>query len=154
MGRIIGDDRARLLSKIDQSGGPDACWPFTGAKSGHGYGNFYLQGRILGAHKVAWLLMVGEVPEGFEVDHKCHNEDPECKGGKTCPHRMCLNWERHLRLATHRENDVAGVADRPRTHCKNNHEYTPENSYRWWDPGRKQWRIFCRACNRLRSRKA
>jgi hypothetical protein len=151
--RIVGDDQARLLSKIDKSGGPDACWPFTGAISGNGYGNFGLKGKTVGAHRAVWLFMVGDIPEGLEVDHTCHNEDLSCKGGKNCPHRRCMNWERHMRLTTHRENDLAGVADRPRTHCKNDHKYTPENSYVWFDPKRGRDRIFCRECNRIRSRK-
>jgi len=140
--RIFGDDRARLLSKIDQSGGPDACWPFTGAKNAKGYGNFWLQGHYLGAHRAAWLLMVGDVPEGIEVDHVCHNEDPDCAGGSTCPHRKCANWKRHLRLATHKQNGHAGRTC-PVDHCLRGHRYDEVNTY--WHRGKK----FCRACRRV-----
>jgi len=142
MVRIIGDDRARFLSKIDQSSGPDACWPFTGAKTGHGYGNFWLRGHYVGAHKAAWLLMVGEIPEGLEVDHTCHNEDPDCEGGSTCLHRICMNWKRHMRLATHRENDLAGRSG-PVDQCLRGHTYDEANTY--WHRGKK----FCRACRRV-----
>lgn len=145
MKRIIGDDRARLLSKIDQSGGPDACWPFTGAKNGSGYGNFWINGQYLGAHRAAWLIMNGEIPEGLEVDHKCHNEDPDCPGGSDCPHRLCANWITHLRVATHRDNDLAGrgvsAINVLKTHCPADHEYTVENTY--WHNGRR----FCRKCH-------
>src|SRR5260370_475649 len=37
--RIIGDDRTRLESYIDRSGGPDACHPWTGGQHSDGYGS-------------------------------------------------------------------------------------------------------------------
>lgn len=145
MKRIIGDNRARLLSKIDSSGGPDACWPFIGARTGQGYGNFYLDGKYVGAHKAVWLVMEGPIPDGLEVDHLCHNRDRGCPGGVTCPHRMCMNWERHLRLATHRENDLAGRTGGGATHCCRGHEFTPENTYVWHNRAGVAKR-FCRRC--------
>lgn len=143
--RIVGDDRARLLSKIDSSGGPDACWPFTGALTGKGYGNFYMGGKYIGAHRAVWMLLVGEIPDGLEVDHQCHNDDLSCPGGDSCPHRKCANWEKHLVLKTHRENDLAGrglsATNVLKTHCPADHEYTPENTY--WHGGQR----FCRKCH-------
>lgn len=142
--RIVGNNRARLLSKVDDSGGPDACWPYTGAINSHGYGNFYLEGRYLGAHRAAWLLLVGPISEGLEVDHDCHNRS-RCAGGPRCLHRRCVNWENHLQLATHRDNDLAGRGQSAKnvlkTHCPADHEYTSENTY--WHGGRR----FCRKCH-------
>lgn len=148
--RIVGDDLSRLLSKIDMSGGPEGCWPFTGAISGGGYGNFYLKGRYLGAHRAAWLLLLGPIPGGLEVDHDCHNQSP-CAGGSQCLHRRCVNWKRHLRLATHRENDLAGrgvsAENVLKTRCPADHEYTPQNTY-WYGGGR-----FCRKCHAASERR-
>jgi hypothetical protein len=143
--RIIGDDRARLLSKIDQSGGPGACWPFTGAKNGNGYGNFWIKGQYLGAHRAAWLIMNGEIQDDLEIDHTCHNEDLDCPGGSKCPHRLCANWVDHLRIATHRDNDLAGRGQSAinvlKTHCPADHEYTVANTY--WHGGHR----YCRKCH-------
>lgn len=58
--------------------------------------------RRMRAHRLAWELAVGPVPEGLILDHICH--DPAlCKGGKKCPHRACIRVE-HLQLATRKEN--------------------------------------------------
>lgn len=67
----------RFWSKVDRSGGPDACWPWTGAKQPKGYGRLWNRGRVDGAHRVAWELANGEpVPEGRHVLHHCDN--PPC----------------------------------------------------------------------------
>ena len=146
--RIFGDDRRRLLSKLDTSGGPESCWPFTGARTGWGYGNFYIQGRYRGAHVASYLLFVGPITKGLEVDHLCH-ERGKCAGGRTCPHRACAN-PGHLALATHRNNDLRGCgksADNIRaTHCHRGHPFDEENTY--CRPGRKLGMVTrdCRKC--------
>jgi len=139
------------MSKIDMSGGPDACWPFTGAITGHGYGNFYLQGAYTGAHRAAWLLMEGEIPEDLEVDHLCHNADKECSGGKLCLHRRCANWIRHLRLTTHRENDLQGrgvsAINVLVEKCPADHTYDLENTYCY------EGHRYCRKCHAASERR-
>lgn len=67
---------AAFLSRIDKSAGQEACWPYTGAITTHGYGCTNHLGRVLGAHKVAWILTNGPVPAGLCVLHKCDN--PPC----------------------------------------------------------------------------
>lgn len=59
---------------------------------GSGYGRFYSGGRPGGhsAHRVAWELHNGEIPEGLQLDHTCHV-------------RTCVNPE-HLRLVTQKQN--------------------------------------------------
>lgn len=51
------------------------CWIWTGAKTKTGYGHFFFNGKTIGAHVYSWLQSRGEkeVPEGFEVAHRCHN---------------------------------------------------------------------------------
>jgi len=129
--RIMRDDRARLASKMDASGGPDSCWMFTGARTGQGYGNIWLKGSYVGAHRAFYLVFVGPIPEGLDVDHECHNRS-NCPGGNNCPHRLCVNYEEHLILRPRRENlfrgrNLAGVNSR-KTHCSNGHPFSKANT--------------------------
>jgi hypothetical protein len=66
-------DAVRFWSEVDTSGGPDACWPWTGGTRKGGYG---VTTEGLGAHKAAYLLAVGPVPAGCDVCHSCDN--PPC----------------------------------------------------------------------------
>ena len=76
-GEMDHDTRAaQFWAKVDRSGGPDACWPWLGRLYG-GYGSF---GGV-GAHRVAYELLRGAIPEGRHVDHRCHTDDPTCQGG-------------------------------------------------------------------------
>jgi hypothetical protein len=76
----------------------NTCWIWQGAKgSGAGslhkavYGNFKLYGRrVVKAHRFAWELFHGPIPEGMSVDHKCGNT-------------LCCNPS-HLELVTIPEN--------------------------------------------------
>lgn len=146
--RIFGDDRRRLLSKLDTTGGALSCWPYLGARTGWGYGNFAMGGRYYGAHKAAHLLFIGPVPEGMEVDHLCHKRN-ECAGGITCPHRPCAN-PAHLGLASHRDNDLRGCGESARnarvTHCPAGHAYDEANTYRPPSTKPGHSRRDCRAC--------
>jgi hypothetical protein len=68
---------AAFWAKVDKSAGPDACWPWQGAITTHGYGCFLSDSRrVLGAHKVAYLYAKGDVPAGLEIMHACDN--PPC----------------------------------------------------------------------------
>lgn len=68
----------RLLSHIDYSGGPDACWLWTGCKNQKGYGRFQLGGRgspTVMAHRIVYEAFTGrEIPEGLELDHECEKQ--------------------------------------------------------------------------------
>jgi hypothetical protein len=49
------------------------CWPWRGGRTGRGYGTFWADGMARAAHKVAYELSKGEVPEGKYVHHICDN---------------------------------------------------------------------------------
>lgn len=49
-----------------------SCWLWTGAVTNRGYGKTFINGRQVYAHRAAYAAMVGPIPEGTQVDHKCH----------------------------------------------------------------------------------
>lgn len=93
-----------LLARMEPQ--PNGCIYFTGWINTGGYGVVKREGRDQRAHRAAYELFVGPIPEGLVVDHECHNRDWSCLGGKTCLHRRCVNFE-HLHPKTHHENMAA-----------------------------------------------
>lgn len=91
-------------SRVDV-GDPDTCWPWRLGLFTAGYGSLRREGKPVSAHRVAYELARGSIPEGLEIDHVCH--DPaECRGGNDCPHRRCCN-PAHLVPKTHADNCAA-----------------------------------------------
>jgi hypothetical protein len=52
------------------------CWTWRGSIGDEGYGNFWLCGKVLKAHRLAYELAVGAVGRGLLVCHHCDN--PAC----------------------------------------------------------------------------
>lgn len=82
------DVRIRLLEKalIVESG----CQEMQTDIQKDGYGKFWYRGKKHPAHRVAWEILVGPIPEGLWVLHKCDN-------------RRCINIE-HLYVGTAAQN--------------------------------------------------
>lgn len=53
-----------------------SCWKFQGAKTAKGYGRFFVKPKVILAHRHAFALAYGAIPEGMHVCHKCDN--PSC----------------------------------------------------------------------------
>jgi hypothetical protein len=76
------------------------CWLWLGAPCSQGYGRFRIGGKNERPHRAAWLLFVGEIPDGLEVCHACDLP-------------ACVNLA-HLHLGTHAQN-MAEMAARNRS---------------------------------------
>lgn len=132
----------------------DGCWLWTGPILRDGYGKIWINGfGYRRAHRVAYELVHGPVPDGLDLDHMCHNADETCGGGVTCLHRRCVH-PAHLEAVEHAENLARGRRARrggrrnaAKTHCPHGHPYDTENTYTEGTFRR------CRACKRLRDRR-
>lgn len=67
----------RLLSKIEKQDQPDGCWIWRCSTTTKGYGQIRVAGYyMLAAHRVAYEIWVGRIPEGLSLRHTCKN--PRC----------------------------------------------------------------------------
>lgn len=89
----------RFWSKIDRTGGPDACWPWRGLLDKDGYGWTYARRRNFRTHVVAYRLKRGYVQADLCVCHSCDVRYPV----GDISYRRCCN-PNHLWLGTSLEN--------------------------------------------------
>lgn len=68
----------RFWAKVDRSSGPNACWPWTAARTPLGYGVFHVPGtrRNTLAHRYA--LLGAYVPGSSDVVVMHHCDNPPC----------------------------------------------------------------------------
>lgn len=106
----------RFWEKVDKT---RTCWIWTGALDQNGYGKFrYMEKNRSSAyaHRVAYELVKGEIPDGLHLDHLCRT-------------RSCVNPD-HLEPVTQRENNLRGVWARRKGMCVAGlHKMTPRNTY-------------------------
>lgn len=140
----------RFWRNVKKTDNPDDCWYWGNRPSTLGYGYVYWNdlngGGPYSAHRLAYELAVGPIPDKFVVDHECHNRDPLCKAGNKCPHRLCCN-PAHLAAKSRGDNTQAGPqGKRNNTHCPRDHEFTEANTR--WVKNRNGKARQCRTCAR------
>jgi hypothetical protein len=133
----------RFWPKVDVGVSGQGCWWYTGTPSQH-YGAIRDEcAQPVRAHRVAYELLVGPIPDGLEIDHLCRNT-------------RCVNPD-HLEAVTKSENQKRGTNGRlgagvragaTNMRCKRGHEFTPENTYT-----RANGYRHCRTCERARWRR-
>lgn len=128
----------RFWSRVNKT---STCWLWTGP-SRSGYGLFSWGSRKTlkaeGAHRHAYRLVKGSIPDGMVLDHLCRIP-------------LCVNPD-HLEPVTLGENVLRGIGtaaiNKRKTNCHRGHEFTPENT-RIGKSGHRA----CRACDRENARK-
>lgn len=78
---------SRFWGKVARGPG---CWEWNGNFRPQGYGIFTEGQKVKYAHRVAWELTHGPIPDGLVIDHLCFN-------------RACVN-PAHLRVVTQQIN--------------------------------------------------
>lgn len=95
---------------------PNGCWLWWGRRTEDGYGIFGIPKR---AHRVAYELFIGPIPDGMQLDHLCRV-------------RHCVN-PAHLEVVTGKENTLRGNTitglNAQKTHCPANHPLEGDNLY-------------------------
>lgn len=120
--RSSGTMADRLWGRVTKT---ESCWLWTGYVNSLGYGRIALPRnggpvRSAQAHRVAYELLVGPIPEGLVLDHLCRNPS-------------CVN-PAHLEPVSDRENILRGVspsaANAAKDECAKGHRLDDANTYR------------------------
>lgn len=117
----------RFWSKVSKTSG---CWIWTGSIRPNGYGQVRRNGKNYKAHRWAYELENGPIPDGLHIDHLCRV--------KACARPS------HLEAVSQQENN-ARTADP--NFCRNGHPRIETYV-------RKDGTIECRVCYRIRNNRA
>lgn len=123
----------RFWSHVERT---STCWLWTGCRNNQGYGDTKAFGKSELAHRRSYVLLVGDIPPGLELDHLCRVQ-------------ACVN-PAHLEAVTHAENIRRGLAVKPKpSACPRGHDYTEATAYVTTTGSR-----YCRICKNERARRA
>jgi len=134
-------DLERFRSKINKTA---QHWEWIGTIHRQtGYGCFRVPGAQLLAHRVAWELLAGPIPDGLTLDHI-----KERCGLRSCVKVLADEFgPAHLEPVTRGENSLRGdgptALNARKTHCPRGHSY--EHAY-----GQR----ICRECLRKSARES
>lgn len=129
-------DEVRFWLRVEQW---DVCWNWIGSTQDNGYGRFAANGERYMAHRVAYVLIKGQIPDELDIHHVCGNI-------RCCNPAHLEPLDRKTHLADRTEAGVAYI-NRHKTQCVHGHPFTEENTY--WHEGHRQ----CKICRQRRLRK-
>lgn len=127
----LSEARIAVFWSRVQVGAADACWLWCGKVTARGYGSY----SNFAAHRIAYTIACGPIPDGLELDHLCRTP-------------LCVN-PHHLEPVSGAENIRRGYSptaiNARKTHCPKGHPYTPETlrndkrGYRGCEICRREW---------------
>lgn len=97
--RYSGGIPRPFWSFVDRSGGSDSCWPWNGYRTRYGYGSRVVNGRWIGAHRLAWEEHHGQ-PAPPLLMHTCDNP-PCCNPAHLVPGTHTDNMRDAIRKGRH-----------------------------------------------------
>src|SRR3954471_2928189 len=74
--QLTSDQLSSFNQKVNRVG-PDSCWEWLAYREKKsGYGTWHIGKLFVLAHRAAWMITNGPIPDGLCVCHKCDN--PSC----------------------------------------------------------------------------
>lgn len=113
------------------------CVLWTGSFCADGYGRVSINGQSYLAHRVAYTVDRGAIPDGLSLDHF------------VCKNRACIR-PAHLEPVTAQEN-CRRKMKATETHCPNGHAWSDGN-LRTYTRTNGRVDLFCRTCERIQKR--
>lgn len=115
------------------------CWVWTGARNDRrgGYGYAHHEGKFWRVHRLTYTLLIGEIPDGLELDHRCKV--------RACCHPG------HVEPVTHSVNLARGENGWRKPECKYGHPLVGHNLFE-----RKRGHLTiweCRTCINAHARR-
>jgi hypothetical protein len=127
---------SRFLSRLVTGGTDGTCLEWTRYRHPSGYGQTFYNRKKISAHRLAWMIAHGPIPDEVLVCHRCDNPP-------------CCNPS-HLFLGDYKDNSQDMVAKGRHagqrvTHCRRGHQYSPENTRHI------RGKRMCKTCERINS---
>lgn len=108
---------AEAFERFEKKPTDSGCILWCASISSRGYGQMHWRGRPVLAHRTAYELACGQIPEGKQVDHVCRQ-------------RTCVNAA-HLRLVNNKQNQEnrGGAQANSRSGFRGVHWYARERKW-------------------------